>query len=272
MKKIVKKIIDYVKKPKLLPIIEQRDSRKLLDGKVALIVGGSGGIGLAIAKRFLKSGCKVIVAGTNEGKLKRIAKALDCKYIVVDLTDVKSFDKVLEQAIECYGRVDILVNSAGVHVEKPGLSFLTSTEAEFDKIMDINLKAAYFLSQTFAKYFIEEKIAGHILMISSQSALEPSWSPYRLSKRGLEGITQGLAQELIKYNIVVNGIGPGPTATNMQDYKDGEIINTELNPIGRYTMPEEVAEYATLLASSLGDTIVGDTIYMSGGRGIIELR
>lgn len=272
MKNKVKKVLDYIKKPKLMPIIEQRDERQLLGGKVALIVGGSGGIGSAIAKKFVNSGCKVIIAGTNEKKLKHITKELDCKYITADLMNIKSFNRILEQAIKCYDKIDILVNSAGVHVNRSGLSFLTTTEAEYDKVMNINLKATYFLSQVFAKYFIDHEIAGHILMISSQSALEPSWSPYRLSKRGLEGITQGMAQELIRYNIVVNGIGPGPTATNMQNYSDGDVINTELNPIGRYTMPEEVGEYAAMLVSPLGDTIVGDTIYMSGGRGIIELR
>lgn len=77
---------------------------------------------------------------------------------------------------------------------------------------------------------------------------------------------------MLNYGITVNGIGPGPTATSMQPYKKGNSIYTNQNPIRRYTMPEEIAEYAVLLTSSLGDTIIGDTLYMSGGRGITEVR
>ena len=110
------------------------------------------------------------------------------------------------------------------------------------------------------------------MLISSQSALEPAWSPYRLSKHGISEITKGLAQRLLEHNIIVNGIGPGPSATGMQPYEQGGSITTDGNPIGRYTMPEEIAQYAVMLVSELGDTVVGDTLYMSGGRGIIELR
>ena len=138
--------------------------------------------------------------------------------------------------------------------------------------MNLNLKSTYFLSQTVAKYMIKNKIKGHILMISSNRAVEPSWSPYSISKLGLNGITRGLAKELLKYNIIVNGIAPGPTATSMQDYQNGDSIETNQNLIERYTMPEEVAEYALLLVSDLGNTIIGDTIYMTGGRGIIDIR
>ena len=138
--------------------------------------------------------------------------------------------------------------------------------------MDLNLKSTYFFIQEIAKYMISSKIKGHILIISSQSALEPAWSPYRLSKWGIKGITSGIAQKLLPYGIIVNAIGPGPTATSMQDYREGDNIYTTGNTIERYTMPDEIAEYAKLLVSELGNTIIGDTIYMSGGRGIIEIR
>jgi len=102
--------------------------------------------------------------------------------------------------------------------------------------------------------------------------LEPAWSPYRLSKWGIKGLISGLAQQLLPYGIIVNGIGPGPTATSMQPYNDGDSIYTNQNPINRYTMPDEIAVYAEMLVSDLGNTIIGDTIYMSGGRGIIEIN
>ena len=109
-------------------------------------------------------------------------------------------------------------------------------------------------------------------MISSQSALEPSWSPYRISKNCTANITKGLAQELIEYGITVNGIGPGPTATKMQGFSEKDTLYTEQNPIKRYTTPEEIAEFSIMLVSNFGKTVVGDTIYMSGGRGLIDLR
>lgn len=274
IKKYIKKVFDYLKKEKKIPIYSVVRNEKLLYGKVAFITGGSGGIGYAIAKKYIESGCKVIITGTNEDKLKKYSIDLgeNCRYILLNLNEIEKYDLVIKNAINFFGKIDILVNCAGIHTDRIGLDFLNITEKEYDEIMDLNLKSIYFISQKFAQYMINNKIKGHILMISSQSALEPSWSPYRLSKRGLSGITIGLAQNLIKYGIIVNGIGPGPTATAMQKYENGDNIFTTLNPIYRYTMPNEVAEYALLLGSELGNTIVGDTIYMSGGRGIIELR
>lgn len=274
IKSFVKRVIDYSKKREIVPICQKIDSNKLLDGKIAFITGGSGGIGMAIAKKYIESGCKVIISGTNEVKLKRCILELgeESAYVQLDLNNVASFSEKYIEASEKFGTIDILVNCAGMHIVRNNLSFINSTEEEYDKIMNLNLKGTYFWSQCFAKDLISKHKHGHILMISSQSGLEPAWSPYRLSKWGLNGMTKGLAQSLLPHDIIVNGIGPGPTATSMQPYTDGDGIYTNLNPINRYTMPEEIAEYALLLVSSLGDTIVGDTIYMSGGRGIIELR
>lgn len=257
-----------------VPICILKENDKLLEGKVALITGGTGGIGIAIAKTFLESGCKVIISGTSEEKLMNYSKELgsNCQYLKIDLNNVKEFkDKVIE-ASRIFGTIDILVNSAGIHTVRPNFDFFTITEEEYDSVMNLNLKGTYFLSQEIGNYMIENNIKGHILMISSQSALEPSWSPYRLSKCGIDGITKGIAQRLLSYGIIVNGIGPGPTATAMQSYVDGDNIYTDLNPIKRYTMPMEVAMYARMLVSDLGNTIVGDTLYMSGGRGIVEIR
>lgn len=128
------------------------------------------------------------------------------------------------------------------------------------------------MCQVIAKYMIAHQIKGHILTISSQSALEPSWSPYRLSKLGIDGITRGMAQRLLEQGIIVNAIRPGPTAATMQKEYKGDNIYTPLNPISRFTMPEEVAQYAVLMVSDLGNTIVGQILYMSGGRGITEIR
>ena len=270
------KIRKLFPKPVNTPIVLMPQCGEELTGEIALITGGSGGVGLAIAKAFLRAGAKVIIAGTSKDKLDKICTEINdsnLKSIVLNYDEPYSFEGKIKEAENIFGRIDILVSSAGIHVDRDGLDFINTTIEEYDKVMDINLKGTYFMCQTVAKYMIDKKIKGHILIISSQSALEPSWSPYRLSKLGIDGIVRGMGQRLLGHGIIVNAIGPGPTATTMQkDYKEGGSIYTPLNPIHRFTMPEEVAQYAKLLVSDLGNTIVGQTIYMSGGRGITEIR
>lgn len=262
-------------KPVNTPIVVMPSKGTELKGKIALISGGSGGVGLAIAKAFLKAGAKVIIAGTSQEKLNDICNEIknnDLKSIVLNYNDPSAFDSKVEEAVSIFGRIDIFVSSTGIHVDRDGLDFINTTIEEYDKIMGINLRGTYFMCQAIAKYMIVHQIKGHILIISSQSALEPSWSPYRLSKLGIDGITRGIAQRLLEHGIIVNAIGPGPTATTMQKEYKGDNIYTPLNPISRFTMPEEVAQYAVLMVSDLGNTIVGQTLYMSGGRGITEIR
>jgi len=262
-------------KPVNTPIVVMPSRGTELKGKIALISGGSGGVGLAITKAFLKAGAKVIIAGTSQEKLNNISNEInndDLKSIVLNYNDPSAFDSKVEEAVNIFGRVDIFVSSTGIHVDRDGLDFINTTVEEYDKIMGINLRGTYFMCQAIAKYMIAHQIKGHILIISSQSALEPSWSPYRLSKLGIDGITRGMAQRLLEHGIIVNAIGPGPTATTMQKEYKGNNIYTPLNPISRFTMPEEVAQYSVLMVSDLGNTIVGQTLYMSGGRGITEIR
>lgn len=262
-------------KPVNTPIVVMPSKGTELKGKIALISGGSGGVGLAITRAFLKAGAKVIIAGTSKEKLNNISKEInndDLKSIVLNYNDPSAFDSKVEEAVNIFGRVDIFVSSTGIHVDRDGLDFINTTVEEYDKIMGINLRGTYFMCQAIAKYMIAHQIKGHILIISSQSALEPSWSPYRLSKLGIDGITRGMAQRLLEHGIIVNAIGPGPTATTMQKEYKGNNIYTPLNPISRFTMPEEVAQYSVLMVSDLGNTIVGQTLYMSGGRGITEIR
>lgn len=274
MKQLIKKIIRIFKKKEYVPIVDRISNDNLLNRKVAFISGGSGGIGQSIAKKFIEAGGKVIISGTNEVKLKKFSENLgnNCKYIVMDLNNVEEYKNKINESINLFGKIDILVNSAGIHTTRQGANFLNFKTDEYDKIMNINLKSTYFLSQLFANYFIKNKIKGHILMISSSTCFEPAWSPYRLSKWGIRGLTSGMAQELIKYGIIVNAIAPGSTATEMLNYKHGDSIYTEENTNNRYIMPEEVANIALMLVSGTGDMIVGETILASGGRGRTEIR
>lgn len=253
--------------------IETISAQGLLQNKTALITGGSGGIGFAIAKAFAKNGCNVIIAGTNIKKLESCAKDIkNSKYCIINLSEISEIENGVQNAINCFGHIDILVNSAGIHSNKIFNNFLEVNESDYDTIMNVNLKGTYFVTQLIAKHMISNKIRGHILNISSSTALEPAWSPYRLSKWGIKGLTLGFAQQLQEFGITVNGIAPGSTATNLLNYREGDSLWTKDNKNQRYILPNEIAHYAVLMASSLGDMIVGETLYISGGRGTIDRR
>ena len=270
----MKAFFSTFKAKKVVPIFQTVNSTNEFSGKVALITGGSGGIGKAVAKSLSMNGCKVIICGTNQRKLDKCVEEIGygCKSVVLNLNDVYQFNNIVDKAYSYFGKIDILVNSAGIHNAGRFTSFVSTTPDEFDQIMNINVKGTYFFSQAVAKKMISTKTKGHICLITSQSSLEPAWSSYRLSKWAEKGMIQGMAQELLKFDIVVNGVAPGPTATTMQGYSQGDSIYTDTTPSMRYVMPEEVAETVKLLVSDNGNMIIGDTVYISGGRGITEIR
>ncbi len=254
--KIVVKHVDVVK-------------TDLLQGKVAIVMGGTSGIGFSIAKKFVESGCTVYITGRNEIRLNEISDQLGVKALCMDLTNLDAALSTLSNFLD-NNNVDILVNSAGYHGKG---KFLSVTEDDWDNVLDVNLKGLYFMSQSVANHMISKKIKGHILNVSSASALKPSWSPYEISKRCVDGVTLGLADELIKYGIVVNGIAPGPTATPMLNFKSKDNdYSWTCNPSGRAADVEEIANFSLFLVSNIGDYVVGDTLYITGGSGTLDKR
>lgn len=178
----------------------------------------------------------------------------------------KTFDDILSEVkVAGVNGIDILVNNAGVNYK----GMPDATEEEYDKVLDTNLKGVFFLSQMLGKYFVTNNIKGNILNIASASCIRPADSAYTVSKWGIRGLTLGLAKTLAKYGITVNGIAPGPTATPMM-IKDGQSnMWLERLPLGRYIMPEEIANMAVYLVSDMGRSIMGDMIYMTGGAGVL---
>lgn len=257
-----------------VPIPVLKDSQKMLDGKVALITGGSSGIGYGIAEQFLKSVCKVIIAGTNKQKLEKCHENLEqygsVKSIVLNVLEIDKFKKKIREAAMLFeeNRIDILVNSAGRNVSS---KFMDMEPEEYDSVMDVNVKGVFFMSQAMGEYMIANNIQGHILNISSAASLRPAWTPYQISKWALKGFTLGLADMLLPHGIVVNAIAPGPVATPMM----GKGINDTIelpSPSGRYAMPCEIAALAVFMVSDFGNLIVGDTFYITGGGGVISLH
>ena len=138
--------------------------------------------------------------------------------------------------------------------------------------MDTNLKSAFFISHYFSQQWIEKGIKGNILNISSSSSIRPATSAYSLSKWGMNGLTVGLAKKLSKYGITVNAIAPGPTFTPMLIHnRQCDNIHLSNSPIGRYILPEEIANMAVIMTSESGRAIVGSTVYMTGGAGVITV-
>lgn len=276
LKSKIKNLIKMTQEKQIIPVEHIVDKDELLKDKVAVVIGGSGGIGLAIAKSFVESGCKVVLCGTNEKKLEKCLEGFvekdKVRTMVFNVADVDSMRSSVEKAVNIFGKVDILVNSAGVHTEN--VSFFTMAPDEFDRVMNINLRGPFFLCKAFAEYMMKDKNIDkkHILLVSSSRGSEPAWSPYGISKWALNGLTQGLAQMLLPHDIIVNAIAPGSTATELIGVKEGDSITTGENKVGRLAMPDEVANLAKLLVSPAGDMIVGETVRISGGRGVMDIR
>lgn len=264
-----------LKKKKIISVPEIVGYPSLLKDKVALVIGGTGGIGSAISLALMRSGCNVIVTGSTQKSFDKLDQQLcdsDCvEKLIFDLSDINSYDAKLKEASEKFGKLDILICSSGVHSESFG--FFDMTEGEYDRVMGINLKAPFFLCQRFANYIVEKKIEDtHICLVSSSRGSEPAYSPYGISKWGLNGMIKGLAQELIPYGIVVNAVAPGTTATPLIGVLKNDSIATFDNHVGRMALPEEVANIVEMLVGETGNMIIGEIIHISGGRGTFDIR
>lgn len=260
--------------PVYIPVLEG----ELLKDKVALITGATSGIGFAIAESFLKNGASVVITGRNQEKLSVACEKLAplkgagfCESLLLDNKDISRIQKLedeLEKILPEDRKIDILVNNAGIADGKP---FSAMTEDVYDAVLDTNLKGVYFMSQALSNYMIKHKIKGNILNVASSSSLRPALSPYVVSKWGIRGLTEGLAKALIPYGIVVNGIAPGQTLTNIIKGKGGGDLSCGHGLTGRYITAQEVANFAVMLSSTMGRMIIGDIVYMTGGAGNLTL-
>lgn len=268
---MIKKLINKFKPmPKTIPIMIESTSAQILIGKAAIVSGGTSGIGYGIAKSFLKAGANVVICGRSHDKLERAVKELSdygsVKGLEFDISNIDKMEEVIKSFLDYSNyKIDILVNSAGTNsFEKFG----GITEDMYDSVLNTNLKGTLFLSQLIANYMIENSIKGNILNIASTGSFRPADTAYRVSKWGIRGLTLGMAKNLIKHGIVVNGIAPGPTATSMLNASN-DNINWPRNPSGRMTTVEEVAELAKYMVSDSSRMLVGELVSLSGGAGVL---
>ena len=245
----------------------------LLENRSAMITGGGSGIGYAIARSFLLNGATVVICGRNKSKLQNAKQTLlhECNcandsvsILVFDISSVEETKNVLAGFLK-ENKIDIFVNNAGVNGKE---LFPKTSEEEYDKILSTNLKGMYFFSQQIASYMIENKINGNILNITSSSSLRPGISPYIISKWGERSLTLGMAKKYLPYGIIVNALAPGSTLTPMLREEDDDLY-LDYSPSKRFATPEEIGNLATVLVCDMGRMIVGDTIYATGGAGVI---
>lgn len=253
---------------------------EMLRGRVALITGGTTGIGYEIAKAFMHNGASVVITGRNEERINKAVLELEneiqekdifVKGIVLDNSNITDMEQRWNNVLKHIGnnkKIDILVNNAGV-ISKT--HFGNTIEKDYDLVMDTNLKGTYFLSEIVSKYMVENKIKGNILNISSSSALRPAISAYSISKWAIHGLTLGMAKKLSQYGIVVNSIAPGPTATRMLQSDNIVNINRMSSPSERYATPSEIGNLAVIMVSNMGKMINGDTMYATGGCALLTL-
>lgn len=248
---------------------------EMLKGRTALITGGTSGIGFEIAKAYINAGATCIITGRNIEKIKNACIQINSEVInkghiygiELNNTEVSSMKLKLDEILKIVPshKIDILVNNAGI----VGGEIKDCTEETYDQIVDTNLKGVFFLSQTLGRYMCDNHIEGNILNIGSSSCLRPATSAYTLTKNAILGFTKGLAKILSPHGITVNGISPGPTATPMlmpNGIKDDIAFP---NQLGRYELPEEIANMAVFLVSNMGKSIIGDMVFMTGGSGVV---
>jgi gluconate 5-dehydrogenase len=243
-----------------------------LTGKIALITGSSQGIGFGIARGMGQSGATIILNGRDAEKLHRAVSTLSSEGLKVfgyafDVSDSNQIDQKITAMEREVGPIDILVNNAAI--QRRG-ALETFEESVWQELVQTNLTAVFLLSQRVVKGMIERKSGKIINLCSLMSEISrPSIAPYTASKGGVKMLTKAMAVEWAKYNIQVNGIGPGFIVTEMnkvllEDQKFDAMVKTR-TPAGRWGQPSDLAGAAVFLASRASDYVTGHIIYVEGG-------
>ena len=245
-----------------------------LKNKVAIVTGGNSGIGKAIALELAGQGASIVIdyisnpAATEELEQQICALGDQAIGVEADVSKVAELQKLMDTAVARLGRVDIMVNNAGIETRT---SVLETTEAQYDKVLEVNLKSAFFGTQIAARQMIKQGSGGRIINITSvhEDWPMPSNTPYCLAKGGMRMLTRTAGVELAAHNILVVGVGPGAVATpiNQSTMQDPALL-AKLNasiPLGRLAKPEEIASVVAFLAGDGASYITATTIFTDGG-------
>lgn len=243
-----------------------------LNGKTAVVIGGTSGIGRAIAGGLAESGANVVASSNIEEAIEETAQELESKgkktiRVASDVTDRASLENLLEKSIEAFGKIDILVNSAGITKRAPTLDYL---EEDWNRIMEINLTGTLRACQVFGRHFIENSY-GKIVNIASLSTFVSLFevAAYAASKAAVASLTKSLAIEWAKHNINVNAIAPGNFPTDLNRKLLNETARGQeflmRTPMKRFGKTEELAGAAIFLASDAASYVTGEVLVVDGG-------
>jgi glucose 1-dehydrogenase len=245
-----------------------------LKGKVAIVTGGNSGIGLAIVLELAKQGANIVIdyvahPEATDDLIKQVAALGDQAVgVKADVSKVADLKMLIDTAVAKFGRVDIMVNNAGIETRT---SILDTTEEQYEKVLEINLKSAFFGTQLAAQQMIKQGGGGRIINITSvhEDWPMPGNTPYCLSKGGMRMLTRTAGVELAPHNILVVGVGPGAVATpiNLGTMNNPALLK-ELDaaiPLGRMAQPSEIGSVVAFLASDAASYIAATTIFADGG-------
>jgi glucose 1-dehydrogenase len=245
-----------------------------LKGKVAIVTGGNSGIGKAITLALAEQGANIVIdyvadEAATEALEQEVAKLGDKAIgVEADVSKVADLERLIAEAVKAFGRVDIMVNNAGVETRT---SILDTTEAQYEKVLAINLKSAFFGTQLAAKQMIAQGGGGSIINITSvhEDWPMPGNTPYCLSKGGMRMLTRTAGVELGPQNIRVVGVGPGAVATpintsTMNDPEKMKVLDAAI-PLARMAEPEEIGSVVAFLAGDGASYLAATTIFADGG-------
>jgi glucose 1-dehydrogenase len=245
-----------------------------LKNKVAIVTGGNSGIGQAIVLELARQGASIVIdyvvhPEATEALEAQIAKlGTQCTGVEADVSKLAELQKLVDAAVSTFGRLDIMVNNAGIETRT---SVLDTTESQYDRVLAINLKSAFFGTQIAAKQMIKQGGGGRIINITSvhEDWPMPGNTAYCLAKGGMRMLTRTAGVELAKHNILVVGVGPGAVATpiNLSTMDDPAKL-AQLNaaiPLGRMARPEEIASVVGFLAGDGASYLAATTIFADGG-------
>ncbi len=245
-----------------------------LKGKTAIVTGGNSGIGQAIALELARQGANLVIDYVVHPEaaeaLEQQVIALGDQVIAVqaDVSQISELQKLVDAALTRFGRLDILVNNAGIETRS---SILDTTEEQYDRVMAVNLKSAFFGTQIAARQMIQQGGGGRIINISSvhEDWPMPGNTPYCLSKGGMRMLTRTAGLELAKNNILVIGVGPGAVATpiNQSTLLDPAKVQAldDAIPLKRIAKPEEIASLVAFLAGDGVNYMTATTVFVDGG-------
>lgn len=259
--------------PPSLPLADHVADLFRLEGQVALVAGGYGGIGAALSQGLAQQGARVVVAGRSQEKASTFAQTLceqgvTAEGLAFDILDGQDSARLVHDVVARHSRLDILVNCVGTHIEKPAEDL---TEAEWDTVHGTNLRGAFLLSQAAGRQMIRQKQGKqiHISSVRSMLGIRRGYIAYTTSKAGLNLLVKQLATEWAQYNIQVNGIAPTFIRTELvRDYlEDEQFYNALVSriPLGRVGDPIDIVGATLLFASRAADFITGQILFIDGG-------